>query len=158
VDENIEPTEFDPPQIPVTLILANRKLLQDIRAGRQTGVGAQPPMPGGNPNGGFGLITTLSPTAFEMRPLGDTMEIDPVVQGRLVFANIALSICHRIGGVPCNGIDHPVYGQQKLQTSVRGQLDRPILLGTLNKARSTGFAGSGKDDRIWLAFLRISAK
>ncbi|MDB6137358.1 MAG: hypothetical protein JWO94_430, partial [Verrucomicrobiaceae bacterium] len=75
-DEHVYPTEFDPPQVPMNMILGDRELLKDLRAGRQMGVGAQPPVEGGNPNGGFGLITTLSPSAFQKRNLGERLKLD----------------------------------------------------------------------------------
>lgn len=60
VREFIYPTEFDPPQIP-------------------TNVGATA---GGGANGGGASaipVTPTTPTAFEMRPVGVRMEVDPVI-------------------------------------------------------------------------------
>lgn len=62
IREFIYPTEFDPPQIP-------------------TNVGAAGGVGGGVGGGTVGAIpvTPTTPTAFEMRPVGVRMEVDPVI-------------------------------------------------------------------------------
>ncbi|MDB6075713.1 MAG: hypothetical protein JWO89_3353, partial [Verrucomicrobiaceae bacterium] len=123
-----------------------------------TGVGAQPPLEGGNLNGGFGLMTTLSPTAFQVNNLGEELQILLTCSGEVVQAVLALRICHLDGTVLYNGIKHPVFGRQNIATTVRTEIGRPAFLGTLNKALNTGYKDSNNEDRIWLAFLRVSAR
>jgi general secretion pathway protein D len=60
IREFIYPTEFDPPQIPTNV-------------GATAGVGA-----GGGTSGAI-PVTPTTPTAFEMRPVGVRMEVDPVI-------------------------------------------------------------------------------
>jgi len=60
IREFIYPTEFDPPQIPTNV-------------GATTGVG------GGGGTAGAIPVTPTTPTAFEMRPVGVRMEVDPVI-------------------------------------------------------------------------------
>ncbi|WP_243838887.1 Amuc_1098 family type IV pilus outer membrane protein [Prosthecobacter fusiformis] len=70
VREFIYPTEFDPPQIP-------------------TNVGATTGSGGGG--GGSIPVTPTTPTAFEMRPVGVQMEVDPTVgaDGYTIDLNLA---------------------------------------------------------------------
>lgn len=70
VREFIYPTEFDPPQIP-------------------TNVGATTGTAGGG--GGAIPVTPTTPTAFEMRPVGVRMEVDPTVgaDGYTIDLNLA---------------------------------------------------------------------
>ncbi len=154
-DDYEQPTEFDPPQVPQNLIIADKDLLRDLRSGSQAGLGAQPPVEGGNPNGGFGLITTLSPTAFQITPLGESLKINVTGEGGDLSALAALSITRLAGTVSYNGIAHPVFERRELSVRVLARPGRPVLLGTLNKAVNTGWPGSNQEDRIWLAFLRI---
>ena len=155
-DEYISPTEFDPPQISQRLIIASSQLLKDMRAGRQTGLGNPAPMSSVNPNGGFGLITTLSPTAFEMLPLGERIEFEFTEGDDGLQITAAIDFTHLSGTMLYGSIRHPVVETRKLVTSLRAVENRRMLLGTLNKPLGTGFADSNKDDRVWLAFLRFT--
>ncbi len=156
-DELRFPTEFDPPQLPQQMILADHDLIEDLRAGRQTGLGAPPPVLGKMTDGGFGLITTTSPTAFEMQPLGARLELDPVIARDTFYATFALELTRLTGTVNYGGIEHPVFGVQKIVTSIAGRIGGTVFLGTLSRAAGNGFAASSKDDRIGFAFLRVSA-
>ena len=62
IREFIYPTEFDPPQIPTNV-------------GSATGVAGG----GGGGTAGAIPVTPTTPTAFEMRPVGVRMEVDPVI-------------------------------------------------------------------------------
>jgi general secretion pathway protein D len=61
IREFIYPTEFDPPQIPTNV-------------GSTAGVAG-----GGGGTAGAIPVTPTTPTAFEMRPVGVRMEVDPVI-------------------------------------------------------------------------------
>lgn len=157
-DRYIYPTEFDPPQVPQHLILANHELLQDLRAGRQTGVGALPAKAGGNTSGGFGLITTLSPTAFEMTSTGERLELEVAQTNDEFDAELSVVLRRLSGNVIYNGIPHPVFEVQSLNTNVHLRPGEPTLVGTLNKPLHTGWKDVNTEDRVWLAFLRVTAK
>lgn len=157
-DEYISPTEFDPPQIPGSLIIADHQLLQDLRSGRQTGAGSPAAVSGGDPNGGFGLLTTTSPTAFGRIDLGENAEFDVSKEGDTIDAVLALNFTRLAGTVDYGGIKHPVVEKRRLQTRIITKLGRHVLLGTLNKPLNTGRIGSNEDDRVWLAFLRVTTK
>lgn len=156
VQEWLYPTEFDPPQIPMQLVLADHDLLHDLRSGKQSGLGTPSTVDGKATHGGFGLITTTSPTAFERRPLGIRFEMDPAFDQDLFDITLSIEITRLTGTVDYGGIKHPVVGNQHLQTCVLTHVNNPVLLGTLAPATHTGFDASCKDDRVWLAFLRVT--
>jgi hypothetical protein len=140
------------------LIIADHQLLQDLRAGRPTGVGSPATMSGGDPNGGFGLLTTTSPTAFGRINLGENAEFDVWQKDGSIDAVLALEFTHLAGTIDYGGVKHPLLERRKLQTHVVTPLGRPVLLGTLNKPLNNGRIGSNQDDRLWLAFLRVTTK
>lgn len=155
-EEFIYPTEFDPPQMPQNLVIADHQLIGDLRQGRQSGFGAQPPMEGVNPNGGFGLITSLSCTAFESVVLGELIELEPVIGGGRAEVMHSTQFRRLAGKVRYNGIDHPVFESRSLNARSGAELGKPALLGTFSKATSTGFTNTQPDDRVWFGFLRVS--
>ena len=110
------PTEYDPPQIPQT-----------------TGSGAQP-------------ITPATPTSFEMRPVGVSLEVEPTVGSdnytidlRLVpevtefegFINYGSPILNRGVVVTENVINYPVFSERKVETSVSIYDGQTVVLGGL---------------------------
>lgn len=155
-DEHISPTEFDPPQLPQKLILAHHGLIEDLRAGRQTGLGKPAEVEGGDPNGGFGFITTLSPTAFEMYPLGERIEIEYAEADGVIALNGAFEFTHLNGTTQYGSIRHPNIETRKLVVGVRTEPGKRVLLGTLNRPIDTGVKSENHEDRVWLAFLRFT--
>ncbi|HEY1083786.1 MAG TPA: Amuc_1098 family type IV pilus outer membrane protein, partial [Prosthecobacter sp.] len=145
VREFIYPTEFDPPQIPTNV-------------GSTTGGG-----------GGVGIggapsaipVTPTTPTAFEMRPVGVRMEVDPTVgaDGFTIDLNLAPEVTEFDGfinyGSPIysvtpsftdllgniipasrveltpNVINQPVFSVRKVQTSVTIWDGQTVVLGGL---------------------------
>ena len=155
-DEHISPTEFDPPQLPQKLILAHHGLIEDLRAGRQTGLGKPAELEGGDPNGGFGFITTLSPTAFEMYPLGERIEIEYAEADGVIALKGAFEVRHLNGTTQYGSIRHPNIETRKLVVGVRTEPGKRVLLGTLNRPIDTGVTSGDHEDRVWLAFLRFT--
>lgn len=80
--EFIYPTEFDPPQIPQTAV-APQSLVQDNQGniGVVTGNLGQPP------------VTPATPSAFEMKQIGSSIEVEPTISedGNTVDLNLAVS-------------------------------------------------------------------
>ena len=150
IREFIYPTEFDPPEIP-----------QDFGGGNNFGGG-------GFGGGGFaGLqpnfgqapnsfpVTPANPTAFEMRPVGVTLEVDPVVgaDGFTIELNIAPEVVEFEGfinygspiqtgavdalGQPTtvvlteNRITQPVFSTRKLTTAVTIWDGQTVAIGGL---------------------------
>ncbi|MCP4847696.1 MAG: type II and III secretion system protein [Verrucomicrobiaceae bacterium] len=150
IREFIYPTEFDPPEIP-----------QDFGGGNNFGGG-------GFGGGGFaGLqpnfgqapnsfpVTPANPTAFEMRPVGVTLEVDPVVgaDGFTIELNVAPEVVEFEGfinygspiqtgavdalGQPTtvvlteNRITQPVFSTRKLTTAVTIWDGQTVAIGGL---------------------------
>lgn len=128
IREFIYPTEFDPPQVP-------------------TNVG------GGGIGGGIGgggvtsiPVTPTTPTAFEMRPVGVRMEVDPTVgaDGYTIDLNLLPEVTEFDGfinyGSPIlsngqvlteNIINQPVFSTRKVTTAVTVWDGQTVVLGGL---------------------------
>lgn len=132
IREFIYPTEFDPPQIPQTV---------------GTGLG-------GGGSGAF-PVTPTTPTAFEMRPVGVRMEVDPVIgpDGYTIDLNLAPEVTEFEGfinyGSPINSsstdalgnpitveltpntINQPVFSTRKVTTAVTVWDGQTVAMGGL---------------------------
>ncbi len=117
IREFIYPTEFDPPQIPQTV-------------GATTGIG------GGVP--GFGEastfpVTPTTPTAFEMRPVGVRMEVDPVIgpDGYTIDLNLAPEVTEFEGfinyGSPIQSASTDALGNPVSLTLTENRIEQPIF-------------------------------
>ncbi len=144
IREFIYPTEYDPPEIP-----------QNFGSGGSFSTGG---------GGGLGLgqsqtnsfpVTPANPTAFEMRPVGVTLEVDPVVgaDGFTIELNIAPEVVEFEGfinygspiqtsaidalGQPTtvvlteNRIEQPVFSTRKLTTAVTIWDGQTVAIGGL---------------------------
>ncbi len=125
------PTEFDPPELP-------QKLQGPID-------------PGAN------IITPSAPTAFEMRPVGHTLEIDPVIgnDGESIQLNLAPEIVQFMGdntiGKEESLLRQPMFHSQKVSTALATKDGTYKLFGVFTPAES--HARNGKGKRV-LGFLR----
>jgi general secretion pathway protein D len=135
------PTEFDPPEIPQQF-----GSLGTVNAG----VGGA----GGSASGSF-PVTPTTPTTFEMKPIGVTMEVDPVVgaDNYSIDLNLAPEVNEfegfinygspiQTGGVDAlgnpiqivlteNRIPQPVFSTRKVTTSVTVWDGQTVALGGL---------------------------
>ena len=101
-------------------------------------------------------MTTTSPTTFEMKPLGTSIEADISDDATSTSVSVSINLTRLIDEIHYTDIPQPVFESQKLMTSVNPRIDAPILLGTLSKPLDNGLSKSNKDDRVWLAFMTIS--
>ncbi|TLD71571.1 type II and III secretion system protein [Phragmitibacter flavus] len=139
IREFIYPTEFDPPQIPQTI-------------GATSGVGGD--ILGGGSAGSF-PVTPTTPTAFDMRPVGVRMEVDPVLgpDGYTIDLNLAPEVTEFEGfinyGSPIqtgasdalgnpttitlteNRIEQPIFSTRKVTTSVTIWDNQTVAIGGL---------------------------
>ena len=137
VREFIYPTEFDPPQIPQTV-------------GATTTSGGT----GASETSSF-PVTPTTPTAFEMRPVGVRMEVDPVIgpDGYTIDLNLAPEVTEFEGfinyGSPIqtsatdalgnpttlvlteNKIEQPVFSTRKVTTAVTVWDGQTVAMGGL---------------------------
>ena len=137
IREFIYPTEFDPPQIPQT-------------------VGASATIGGVGQSQASGFpVTPTTPTAFEMRPVGVRMEVDPVIgpDGYTIDLNLAPEVTEFEGfinyGSPIqsastdalgnpvtlvlteNRIEQPVFSTRKVTTAVTVWDGQTVAMGGL---------------------------
>lgn len=141
VREFMYPTEFDPPQIPQ----------QFGGQGGNVNLGGG----GGGSSGGSFPVTPTTPTAFEMKPVGVRMEVDPVVgpDGYSIDLNLAPEVNEFEGfinyGSPIqtsssdalgnpvtlvlteNRIPQPVFSTRKVQTAVTVWDGQTVAMGGL---------------------------
>lgn len=149
IREFIYPTEYDPPEIP-----------QDFGSSNLNGGGGGIGLPGLGTVGGTASVnsfpvTPANPTAFEMRPVGVTLEVDPVVgaDGFTIELNIAPEVVEFEGfinyGSPIqsgaidalgrpttivlteNRIEQPVFASRKLSTAVTIWDGQTVAIGGL---------------------------
>ena len=137
IREFIYPTEFDPPQIPQTV-------------GATTGTSL-----GGASGASTFPVTPTTPTAFEMRPVGVRMEVDPVIgpDGYTIDLNLAPEVTEFEGfinygspistasvdalGNPAtieltpNIINQPVFSTRKVTTAVTVWDGQTVAMGGL---------------------------
>jgi general secretion pathway protein D len=115
IREFIYPTEFDPPQIP-----------QNFGATGVTGglgVGSSASFP----------VTPTTPTAFEMRPVGVRMEVDPVIgpDGYTIDLNLAPEVTEFEGfinyGSPINTASTDALGNPTQVTLTENKIEQPIF-------------------------------
>jgi hypothetical protein len=158
VGERIYGTELDPPQIPI---------LPD----NDVTVVAVPPAEGVAPAAsatpkvkiihGAGLVPAWF-SAFEMRPLGWRIEVEPTLLpgGRLVKLALAPELTEYRGMVKGHPLlerypEQPVFASQKLTTLVTAAVGHQCFVGTLNRPRDSGVNGRVDDGRTWLAFVKV---
>lgn len=118
IREFIYPTEFDPPQIPQT-------------------VGSTASFDGGGIGGGGGTgsypVTPTTPTAFEMRPVGVRMEVDPVLgpDGYTIDLNLAPEVTEFEGfinyGSPIQTSASDAFGNPTQITLTENRIEQPIF-------------------------------
>ena len=91
IRETIYPTEYDPPEIPNTLGVIPNPM--KVKAGEKAN--AQPVVPPLSVAGSSGnpeiLMTSATPTAFEARNVGTTVEVDPVLEEGGKLATISMA-------------------------------------------------------------------
>ncbi len=120
INEIIYPTEYDPGQIPATLSINSVNLSGDAERAIKTAPG---------------------PTAFEMRPVGTTIEVDPVsgADSKSIDLNIAPEMVEYLGVTRASGeapwfkelsvVTQPNFYSMKFQTSVNLLDGETLLLG-----------------------------
>ena len=124
IREVIYPTEYDPPEIP-------QKVTGPI-------------------DPGVDITTPTNPTAYEMRPVGITLEVDPVVSinRKFVELNIAPELVEFHGfqdwGKDESVTQMPLFHAQKVSTAILVNFDSSELLGVSVPASAHGKNGSGK--------------
>lgn len=105
-----------------------------------------------------------TPTAFETRNVGDTFELEPVIQpdGRtcsinLVPQHVNLLEFRDVPNTPgALAVSQPIFTTQKLTTSLQLTSGEPYYLGTMTPTTPHGIARGETPSEIWLAFLHVN--
>jgi len=142
--------EFDPPQQTRELVIADDALLEDLRAGHQTGT-----TPSNPHNGGFGLQTTATPIKFDMRRLGTLLQIEVRQNEKELKLKARAELSRQIGQRRFAGVEMPVFGAPSLQTVRPARCGIPLLLGTISRAVETGLRESEQEERVAFAFVTL---
>jgi hypothetical protein len=110
-----------------------------------------------------GLAT---PTAWETRNVGDTFEIEPVLNpdGRTCELNLAPQHVSLIGfhdepelagSAP---VSQPTFSTQKITTTTTVTHGEPHYLGTMTPPTPQGMANGAAASELWLTFLHVSVQ
>ncbi len=145
IREFIYPTEFDPPEIPQTF----------GGGGNNNGGGALNPFVGQSASVSSFPVTPTTPTSFEMRPTGVTLEVDPTIgpDGYTIDLNLAPEVVEFEGfinyGSPIqsggtnslgqattivltdNKIEQPVFSVRRVSTAVTIWDGQTVAIGGL---------------------------
>ncbi len=139
-------TEMDPPQIPQTISLPLHATAT--------------PIPGTNSHFPPWPASVTCPSAFSVRNLGWTTEIELVLSDDRRVADLTLTpsrirIVARI--IPGAGRDvwQPVFETQMSTTQVRTGIGKPALVSTFTPPTGTDIPGANTSDRVWLLFVTV---
>jgi hypothetical protein len=157
IDEFPYVTDFDPGQIPQMLTLINpRDLGMPVEPATLPLRGPLPqPQSVAPSNGGIGIMTTITPTTFTVRNLGETLEIDPTadLKSQRISMALATESVQFVGFHRMNSENQPQFETQRLQSLLTVASGKPTFLGTLTKNVSTGTFHSNEQDELSLAFI-----
>lgn len=183
INEFPYPTDFDPPQVPQTLTLVDKEGVAALAGIKNLVPPAKPspappatppvpPPPGPNPpplppraggplqnseseaNAGVGIMTTVTPTTFAVRNIGDTWEVDPVInEDGTVDVTVAPESVRFLGYQTYQSIGQPHFQTRKVNTALSGISHKPILVGTCSRACQTGVASGNQEEMVSLEFI-----
>ncbi|HSI12605.1 MAG TPA: hypothetical protein VK961_11205 [Chthoniobacter sp.] len=105
-----------------------------------------------------------APTAWETRNVGDTFELEPVINpdGRTCDINL---VPQRVNLLEFRDAPNfagalltsqPIFNTQKLTTSIQVTSGEPYYLGTMTPTTPHGIARGETPSEIWLAFLHVN--
>ena len=100
------------------------------------------------------------PIAFETRNVGDTLEVEPILEpdGITIGLNLTPQSVRYVGE-RVEGSQHPVktpiYEVAKISAGIAVRDGQPFFLGTLNPPFGNGLAREQKEQRVWLDFLTV---
>lgn len=150
VSELIYPTEYTPEQLSNAVTTGVPGTDKD---GKPTPAGALP-----TPGPVSIARTPATPTAFETRNVGFTLEIEPSLCSRENYIDLRLVPEHVnfIGrtswGQELSTTESPNFESQRINTAVLVRLDEPFLLGTISRPPVSSKDPSSAN-RVWFAFI-----
>ncbi|MFD0895826.1 hypothetical protein KBB96_07755 [Luteolibacter ambystomatis] len=105
-----------------------------------------------------GLATPASPSSFQARNVGDTLEIEPILSedNRLIDLRLVPERITRTGnstwGQGLSKVEMPEFESQRVNTSATLEIGKPFLVGTVNRPPVSKEDGDSAN-RIWFAFV-----
>lgn len=147
ISEEIYPTEYQPAPLPES-------------------VGSEPPSPttdSSKPAVPSKLPASrperfpATPTAFDTRNVGTTLEIEPTLgEGLIVDLRIVPETVTFVGreswGQGLSLAEMPVFEAQRINTAITSQLNQPFLLGTISRP-PVSKVDKDSANRVWFAFV-----
>lgn len=156
LSEQIYPTEYEPPELPNSVGVAitgpktegSPPVLMNLE--KLAGAPALESM--------TAIRTPATPTAFETRNAGLSVEIEPTMDddGKIIDLRINPShvtlVDRSSWGKELSEVEMPVFESQTLMTSATLRINQPFLLGTLNLPPKSQ-ADPDSANRVWFAFV-----
>lgn len=158
ISEQIYPTEYEAPSLPNAVgVSIVPPPIKDVDVPTQVPDTAK--LKDAPDLGSFdGVKTPATPSAFETRNVGVTLEIEPtldmtgkIVELRLVPDHNAL-VGRSTSGQGLSTVEMPVFESQRLNTAAALHINQPYLLGTINRPPSSK-VDPDSANRVWFAFV-----
>ncbi len=112
---------------------------------------------------GSGPVVPAGATKFESRPVGWSIELEPVLlpDGRHVDLSLVPEHVRYLGRTTGHPLleryqEQPLFATQLLRASVSAVVGSHTFLGTLNPPGDTGMPGSKDDGRTWFVFVKAA--
>ena len=161
ISEMIYPTEFHPAQVPGTPGVATSQPTGKKAPQAVTDASKLTHAPPISLSGG--MISPATPTAFETRNTGTTVEFEATISDSGKFIDIRFNLDStelvdiRSWGQGVSTCQQPEFEAQKLNTAATLTVDRPHLIATVNR---TPFSKVDPESatRVWFAFATCSIK
>lgn len=102
--------------------------------------------------------TPVTPTAFETRNVGDSLEVEPVLSPDAKIVDLNVSITHTalVGrdkwGQGISEVEQPQFETQKAVTNASLTIGSPFLIGTLNPVFGNGVTQRAEQN-VWFCFI-----
>lgn len=154
VTEEIYPTEFEAPELPNTLGVAASS------AGSATTDNlSKDNTPATRLDN---LPTPSTPTSFDTRDVGRSLELEATLMGSpagpfvdLVLSPSFVTFVGREGwGQGMSFVEMPVFESQRTTTGITVRLERPFLVGTMNRPPASA-TDQDSAKRVWFAFVTV---
>jgi hypothetical protein len=104
------------------------------------------------------LAIPVTPTAFEMKNVGDSLEVEPTLSpdGKILDLNVSITHTAVVGrdkwGHGLGEVEQPQFETQKANTNVSLVIGPPSLIGTLNPVFGNGVTPRAEQN-IWFCFI-----
>lgn len=156
VTEQVYATEFEPPEIPQTVGVSI--IPAEVKDDANPIPDTSKLKDAADIDSFAGLKTPATPTAFEIRNVGNTLEIEPTLGQDNKTLDLRLAPEHvTLVGQSTNGqgvskTDMPIFETQRLNTSAVIIIGQPFLLGTVSRPPNSK-VDPDSATRVWFSFV-----